>query len=79
MGLRIPDDVAIVGFDDAPWSKLVDPPLTVVAQPTYEMGRTAAEYLLRRVGGFDGAPTQIRLGTQLLERASSGSHLIKEA
>lgn len=44
-GRRVPDDVGIVGFDEAPWAPLVDPPLTVVAQPTYELGRRAAELL----------------------------------
>jgi LacI family transcriptional regulator len=44
-GLRVPDDVMLVGFDDAPWTTLVQPQLTVVAQPTYEMGRQAARLL----------------------------------
>jgi LacI family transcriptional regulator len=44
-GLRVPDDLLLVGFDDAPWTTLVDPQLTVVAQPTYEMGRQAARLL----------------------------------
>ena len=41
----MPDDVLLVGFDDAPWTTLVSPPLTVVAQPTYEIGRQAAQLL----------------------------------
>ncbi len=45
LGLRIPEDVAIVGFDDAPWATLTTPPLTVVAQPTLEIGREAARLL----------------------------------
>ena len=44
-GLRVPDDVLLVGFDDAPWTTLTSPPLTVVAQPTYEIGRHAAQLL----------------------------------
>jgi DNA-binding LacI/PurR family transcriptional regulator len=40
-GLAIPDDIAIVGFDDAIWTTALRPPLTVVAQPTYEIGQTA--------------------------------------
>ena len=44
-GLRVPDDVLLVGFDDAPWTTLTSPPLTVVAQPTYEIGRRAAQLL----------------------------------
>ena len=45
VGLRVPDDLLLVGFDDAPWTTLMDPQLTVVAQPTYEMGRQAARLL----------------------------------
>ena len=43
---RVPRDVAIVGFDDAPWTTLITPALTVVAQPTYEIGRQAAQLLI---------------------------------
>ncbi len=45
-GLSVPDDVAIVGFDDAPWTTLMRPQLSVVAQPTREIGRQAAELLV---------------------------------
>ncbi len=44
-GLRVPDDILLVGFDDAPWTTLVSPQLSVVAQPTYEIGRQAAQLL----------------------------------
>jgi LacI family transcriptional regulator len=44
-GLRVPDDLLVVGFDDAPWTTLVSPQLSVVAQPTYEIGRQAAQLL----------------------------------
>ena len=44
-GLRIPDDVAIVGFDGLPRGPLLDPPLTTVVQPVGEVGRTAVELL----------------------------------
>ena len=44
-GRRIPDDLLLVGFDDAPWTTLVDPALTVVAQPTHEIGHQAARLL----------------------------------
>ena len=47
-GLSVPGDVRVVGFDDAPWAKLLQPSLTVVAQPTYEIGRRSAELLLTR-------------------------------
>ena len=66
---RVPRDVAIVGFDDAPWTTLVTPALTVVAQPTYEMGCEAAR-LLTTAGG---RPSQhLVLPTELVVRGSSG-------
>lgn len=48
-GLRIPQDIAIVGFDDVPLASHTSPPLTTVRQPTREQGRIAAEFLLRRI------------------------------
>jgi DNA-binding LacI/PurR family transcriptional regulator len=60
-GLRIPRDIAIVSFDVVPWMPLFEPPLTVIAMPTYDMGRIAAEILLRSIAGEDAsepAPAQ---------------------
>ncbi|MBI5031720.1 MAG: LacI family DNA-binding transcriptional regulator [Chloroflexi bacterium] len=48
-GLRIPDDISVIGFDDMPWFGLVHPPLTAVRQPTYEIGAQAAELLFARL------------------------------
>lgn len=53
-GLRIPDDVAIVGFDNVPLAAYATPPLTTVAQPTTEQGRKAAIMLLERIDGQAG-------------------------
>jgi LacI family transcriptional regulator len=47
-GLRMPDDVSLVGFDDVAWMGMVSPGITVVAQPTEELGRRAAQLLLLR-------------------------------
>lgn len=71
-GLRVPDDLAIVGFDDSPWSAVVKPPLTTVRQPTYEIGRRATDLLLRRLGGYTGPPKRVVLSPQLVVRGSSG-------
>jgi len=46
-GIRVPQDLAVIGFDNLPFSELTAPPLTTVAQPTEEMGRTAVEQILR--------------------------------
>ncbi|MEZ4707915.1 MAG: substrate-binding domain-containing protein [Caldilineaceae bacterium] len=48
-GLQMPDDVALVAFDEMEWMFVMNPPLTVVAQPSYAMGKKAAELLLARI------------------------------
>ncbi|WP_433166852.1 LacI family DNA-binding transcriptional regulator [Kribbella sp. CA-247076] len=64
-------DVGLVAFDDAPWAELVDPPLSVVAQPAYEIGTVAARLLLARIADNSRPPTATTLGARLIERASS--------
>lgn len=51
MGLVIPDDIAVIGFDDWEWAPLIQPPVTVVDQPAYEMGSQAATFLIARIQG----------------------------
>ena len=71
--LRIPDDVAIVGYDDMPWSSAFNPPLTAVDQPGYEMGRQAAEILMRRIEAPDTPPETVVLRPRLVVRGSCGA------
>jgi len=73
LGLRIPDDVALVGFDDLDWTTLVQPPVTVVRQPVADLGRVAGERLLRRLEGDAGPPNRIRLDANLIVRGSCGA------
>ena len=68
-GLRVPDDILLVGFDDAPWTTLVSPQLSVVAQPTHEIGRQAAQLLATR--GPDVPARHVVLAPVLRVRASS--------
>src|SRR5258708_38083379 len=70
-GRRVPDDVAVVGFDDIPASAMTHPPLTTVRQPLYEMGRTAASMVMAAVGG-DSIAKRIELPTTLVIRDSRG-------
>lgn len=72
MQLRVPDQVAIVGFDDMDWLKLVSPAITAVAQPVYELGRVSAQHLLRRIAGDTRPKEFTRLSTRLIVRESSG-------
>jgi len=70
-GLKIPKDVSLVGFDDVPWMQMVDPELTVVAQPAFEMGRRAAKLLLARLDDPGRAPTAETLQPTLVVRGST--------
>jgi LacI family transcriptional regulator len=73
LGVRIPDDVAIVGFDDLPWADELCPPLTAVSQPTYELGREAVHLLLRRLAEPDAPFRTLTLQTRLIVRESCGA------
>jgi DNA-binding LacI/PurR family transcriptional regulator len=70
--LCIPGDIAMVGFDDMPWAASLQPPLTVVAQPAFEMGLSAAGLLLDRIANSEAPPRTIVHKTKLILRASSG-------
>ena len=70
-GLKVPDDIAIVGFDDPPWAKWLRPALTTVRQPTHEMGRLAFSLLLRRLNDPKASVQHIVLPTELMIRESS--------
>jgi LacI family transcriptional regulator len=50
-GVRIPEDIAIIGFDDPVWASYMDPPLTTVSQPSYTMGMLAFDYVLAQTAG----------------------------
>jgi LacI family transcriptional regulator len=72
LGLEVPEEVSVVGFDDLDWATLVSPPLSVVVQPVYELGAVAAERLLARIHGDESPPQQVVLNTRLVVRASTG-------
>jgi LacI family transcriptional regulator len=70
--LRPGRDVGVIGFDDAVWAPVVDPPLSVVAQPAYEMGVQAARLLVRRIRDTGPlAPQTLVMSTTLILRGSS--------
>jgi DNA-binding LacI/PurR family transcriptional regulator len=73
-GVRIPNEMAVVTFDETPWSPHVDPPLTTVAQSTYAMGREAVRLLLRRLAEPDSPPLSVTLPTELVVRRSCGDN-----
>ncbi|SES23440.1 transcriptional regulator, LacI family [Pedococcus cremeus] len=69
-GIRCPEEVSLLGFDDAEWADVVEPPLTVVTQPMYEIGVAACERLLDRISGEQRSPVHDRLPTVFIERSS---------
>lgn len=72
LGIRVPEDIALVGFDDLPPAMVGQPFLTVVSQPAYEMGHRAVELLLEQLSHPGNPPQEIVLPTELLVRRSSG-------
>ena len=70
-GMRVPDDLSIVGFDDLPETRWVSPPLTTVRQPLAEMGMLAARTVLRLVRGEEIETLRFELATKLVVRESS--------
>lgn len=78
-GYRVPDDIAVVGFDDIRLATLFDPPLTTVSQPKLEIGSKAAEVLIRILNNEPLERRQIVLEDHLIIRESCGAHLRDEA
>jgi DNA-binding LacI/PurR family transcriptional regulator len=70
-GLRVPDDLSVVGFDDSPSAQTTDPPLTTIRQPHVAKGRRAGELLLDLLND-EPTPTTELLPAQLIIRASTG-------
>jgi DNA-binding LacI/PurR family transcriptional regulator len=75
VGLRCPQDIALVGFDDFEWAAVMHPRLTTVRQPTYEIGQRAAQLLFERLEKRDSVPQEVRLLPQLIIRESCGASL----
>jgi DNA-binding LacI/PurR family transcriptional regulator len=67
----IPRELALVGYDDALWTDVVRPAITVVSQPTYELGASAVRTLLARLADRASAPQHVVLDTRLVVRESS--------
>ncbi len=72
-GLNIPAEIAVVGYDDMPWALALNPPLTVVRQPGYDIGSQAMELLLQRIQTPERSTTLVVLEPELVVRGSCGA------
>jgi LacI family transcriptional regulator, fructose operon transcriptional repressor len=70
--LKIPEEIAFAAFDETPWSTLVDPSITVIEQPTYDIGRTAVELLVKRIKDPSYSTRKVTLNGKLIVRHSCG-------
>jgi LacI family transcriptional regulator len=71
-GVDVPSEMSVVGFDDIPTAELLEPPLTVVQQPTYRVGARAADLLIRRLREPSAAVKEVVLAARLIVRGSTG-------
>ncbi|MHB2006485.1 MAG: LacI family DNA-binding transcriptional regulator, partial [Acidobacteriaceae bacterium] len=70
-GLRVPDDVSVIGFDDIPQSSFTVPRLTTIRQPLSSMGELAADTLLEKISGNYGGPKLLKIQPQLVVRETT--------
>ncbi len=71
-GLRCPEDVSVVGFNDMPFIDRLRPPLTTIRFPHYQVGTEAAQLLLERIAGHTGPVKVLFLAPELVVRGSTG-------
>lgn len=78
-GIRVPDDISVMGFDNALLSEAYLPSITTVKQPRYEIGYKSAELLLSAIQGEDNRAQKIVLSHELIERNRSSREIYKES
>lgn len=69
-GIRIPDEVSVIGFDNRPICSFTEPKVTTIQVPTDGMGESSVELLMKRIGKEKGATTKYKVGTKLIENES---------
>jgi LacI family transcriptional regulator len=73
LGMSIPQDLSLIAFHDADWTSVTSPPITVIAQPVYDLGFESAQILVRRISGTGDTPRCRVLATTLIKRQSIGT------
>jgi DNA-binding LacI/PurR family transcriptional regulator len=73
VGIKVPDDLALIGFDDSSFSSHLNPPLTTVSQPLLDIGFRAGDLIINRINGLAGPYKHLVLPTNLVIRESCGS------
>ncbi len=77
-GVRVPEDMSVIGFDDIAEASISYPPLTTIRQPLYEMGRLAAEYICRVIDGIEtettSSDTDYRIDRSEIDWAAAPAH-----
>ena len=73
-GIKIPEQVALIGFDEWEWAAYLTPPITVVSQPSYEMGWKATDLLVKRIQNSESwaGPQKLYYEPELVARKSCG-------
>jgi LacI family transcriptional regulator len=71
LGLHVPEDLSVVGYDNLPLTEWTNPPLTTVNQPLREMGALGAQILMALARGEQAGTQSLQLGTELVERGST--------
>jgi DNA-binding LacI/PurR family transcriptional regulator len=77
-GLHVPRDLSVIGFNDLPWTDRIQPPLTTIRIPLYQMGAMAARMLLQVIAGEQPDPPFWLAPPELVVRASTGPPLSPE-
>ena len=70
-GKRIPEDIQLIGYDDIAFTALLHPPLSTIRQPAYEMGRQAAELLIKKINQEEMEDTHLQLPISFVERLTT--------
>ena len=71
LGLSVPEDVSVVGYDDSPLMTCTDPPLTTIRQPIESMGRAAVKLLVSQIDGTVGTAERLLFEPELVVRGST--------